>query len=71
MNNTSFETADRGTHVKIVVVSLIFSIAVMAVGISARSDWTDDKSARVHAKGPALKAGQPVIVTHTTNTVVR
>jgi hypothetical protein len=71
MNNASFETADRGTHVKIVIVSLIASIAVMVVGISARSNWTDDTTAKLQAKGPALKAGQPLIVTNTTNSVVR
>ena len=71
MNNASFETADRGTHVKIVVVSLILSIAVLAVGITARTDWTDDTTARVQAKGPAIKAGQPVVVTHSTTSVVR
>jgi hypothetical protein len=71
MNNASFETADRGTHVKIVVVSLILSIAVLAVGITARTDWTDDTTSRLHAKGPPIKAGQPVVLTHSTTTVVR
>src|SRR5262249_20726912 len=36
MNNSSFFTADRTTHLKIVVVSLLASIAVMVVGIAAR-----------------------------------
>jgi hypothetical protein len=36
MNNSSFFTADRTTHLKIVVVSLLASIAVLAVGIAAR-----------------------------------
>ena len=36
MNNSSFFTADRTTHIKIVVVSLLASIAVMVVGIAAR-----------------------------------
>ena len=36
MNNSSFFTADRTTHLKIVVVSLLASITVMAVGIAAR-----------------------------------
>jgi hypothetical protein len=71
MNNTSFETADRTTHVKIVVVSLILSIAVLVVGISANGNWADDTGTRMHAKGPPLKAGQPVAVTHTGTTVVR
>jgi hypothetical protein len=36
MNNSSFFTADRTTHLKIVVVSLLASITVMVVGIAAR-----------------------------------
>jgi hypothetical protein len=36
MTNTSFLTADRATHLKIVVVALLASITVMVVGIAAR-----------------------------------
>jgi hypothetical protein len=36
MNNSSFFTADRTTHLKIVVVSLLASIVVLVVGIAAR-----------------------------------
>ena len=36
MTNSSFFTADRTTHLKIVVVSLLASITVMVVGIAAR-----------------------------------
>jgi hypothetical protein len=34
MNNATFLTADRGTHLKIVVVALIASITVSMSGIS-------------------------------------
>ncbi|HWM47867.1 MAG TPA: hypothetical protein VNR11_13255 [Xanthobacteraceae bacterium] len=71
MNNASFETADRNTHVKIVVVSLIASIAVLVVGISARTNWADDAAASMHAKGPPIKAGQPVVVTDSKTSVIR
>lgn len=70
-NNASFETADRGTHVKIVVVSLVLSIAVLAVGITANANWAEDTTLRVQAKGPPIKAGQPVVVTHSNASVVR
>lgn len=70
-NNTSLETADRMTHVKVVVVSLIASIAVLIVGISASSNWADDATTTMHAKGPAIKAGQPVVVTNSSTSVVR
>jgi hypothetical protein len=36
MTNSSFFTADRTTHLKIVVVALLASITVMMVGIAAR-----------------------------------
>jgi hypothetical protein len=41
MNNSSFFTADRTTHLKIVVVSLLASIVVLAVGIAARPRVND------------------------------
>ena len=36
MTNSSLVTADRATHLKIVVVSLIASLLLLVVGISAR-----------------------------------
>jgi len=36
MTNSSIVTADRATHLKIVVVSLFASLLVLIVGISAR-----------------------------------
>ena len=42
MSNASFFTADRTTHLKIVVVSLLAATAVMAVGITARPHVTVD-----------------------------
>jgi hypothetical protein len=34
MNNATLLTADRGTHVKIVLIALIASIAVSMIGIN-------------------------------------
>jgi hypothetical protein len=62
MNNFSIFTADRGTHVKIVVVSLIASILVIAVGITARS--TSD-TASMQASTTIVKATKPVMATTT------
>ncbi len=57
MNNTSFFTADRATHLKIVVVSLLASIAVIVVGIAARPQATDSTSqATVYKPGKAIMA---------------
>jgi ABC-type proline/glycine betaine transport system permease subunit len=36
MDNATFFTADRTTHVKIVVIALVASIAIGLVGIAAR-----------------------------------
>jgi len=66
MNNTSFFTADRATHLKIVVVSLLASIAVMVVGIAARPQATDEaKQATVY------KPAKPIMATSDTARAVR
>lgn len=62
MNNFSIFTADRGTHVKIVVVSLIASIIVIAVGITAR---TGPDTASMQASSTIVKATKPVMATTT------
>ena len=66
MNNTSFFTADRATHLKIVVVSLLASIAVMVVGIAARPQATD--AARQAA---VYKPAKPIMATTDTVQTVR
>jgi hypothetical protein len=60
-NNASFFTADQSTHLKIVVVSLLASIAVLAVGIAARPPASDTARAVVFKP-------QPVIATEVTPT---
>jgi len=59
MNNYSIATADRLTHLKIVVVSLIAGIVVIGIGIAARPELPD-MSTRLEARAPVLKAGHPV-----------
>jgi len=68
MNNFSIFTADRGTHVKIVVVSLIASIMVIAVGITAR---TSSDTASMQASTAVVKATKPVMATTTGAGTVR
>jgi hypothetical protein len=65
--NHSIYSADRSTHLKIVVVALIAGIAVAGFSISARntSDEGYTQTARV------MKAGKPVAITSSTNSVVR
>jgi hypothetical protein len=63
--NHSIHSADRATHLKIVVIALVAGIAVAAFGISARtaSDYT--QTAHV------VKAGKAVVVTSSNSSMVR
>ena len=55
--NHSIHSADRATHLKIVVVALVAGIAVAGFGISARTT-------RITPRPPmSIKAGKPVVVT--------
>jgi hypothetical protein len=58
MTNSSFLTADRATHLKIVVVSLLASITVMVVGIAARPrvDLAETQNANVYKPLKAIVA---------------
>ena len=64
--NHSIHSADRTTHLKIVVVALVAGIAVAAFGISAGTGGSDfTQTAHV------LKAGKPVVVTSSNLSTVR
>jgi hypothetical protein len=63
--NHSIHSADRATHLKIVVVALIAGIAVAAFGISARVSADYSQTARV------MKAGKPVVLTSSDTMIVR
>jgi hypothetical protein len=70
MNNSTIFTADRNTHVKIVVIALVASISILAAGIAARTTTAAD-TARIQTAGPALKAGKPVAFSHSNTTAIR
>jgi len=70
MNNSTIFTADRTTHLKIVVVSLIASILVVGIGVAARSP-APDTTARIQTAGPAVKAGKPMAITRTDTVTIR
>ncbi len=65
--NHSIYSADRTTHLKIVVVALVAGIAVAGFGISTRntSDEGFTQTARV------IKAGKAVVVTSSDASLVR
>ena len=66
--NHSIHSADRATHLKIVVVALVAGIAVAAFGITARSNVDYSQTAQiVHV----IKAGKPVMVTSSDTSAVR
>ncbi len=72
MSNSTIIAADRNTHLKILAISVVASIAVLLVGMTARNTTTAaDSTARIHAAGPAIKAGKPIAVSHIDATVIR
>ncbi|MGY4280964.1 hypothetical protein ACVWXO_000184 [Bradyrhizobium sp. LM2.7] len=65
--NHSMYSADRSTHLKIVVVALVAGIVVAGLGITARtsSDEGLTQTARV------MKAGKPVAITSSNVSLLR
>jgi hypothetical protein len=63
--NHSIHSADRATHLKIVVVALVAGIALAGFGISARTGSDYARTARVQ------KAGKPLLLTSSDTTIVR
>jgi hypothetical protein len=64
--NHSIYSADRSTHLKIVVVALVAGIVVAGLSISARTS-SDDYTQTAHV----IKAGKPVAVTNSGTLMVR
>jgi hypothetical protein len=63
--NHSIHSADRSTHLKIVVVALVAGIAVAGFGIAARSNVDYSQTAQV------VKAGKLMTVTSSDTSTVR
>jgi hypothetical protein len=64
--NHSIHSADRATHLKIVVIALVAGIAVASLCVSGRLGASDSsQTARV------IKAGQPTAFTSSGTTAVR
>ena len=68
MNNSSLLTADRMTHLKIVVVSLVCATLVAGVGVAAR---VTDGMITDGVQTTVLKVGQPVTAASSENRMVR
>jgi hypothetical protein len=63
--NHSIYSADRSTHLKIVVVALVAGIVVAGLGISARTNSDYAQTAHV------VKAGKLITVTSSDASLVR
>ena len=63
--NHSIHSADRATHLKIVVVALVAGIAVAGFGISARTNSDYTQTAHV------VKASKQIAVTSSDVSLVR
>ena len=73
--NHSIVTADRGTHLKMVVVALIAAIMVVVVGVAARLSTSGVELAGVNPNPPVkvgvVKANKPVVWTSREETAIR
>ncbi|RIK98644.1 MAG: hypothetical protein DCC74_03725 [Proteobacteria bacterium] len=68
--NHSIYSADRMTHLKIVVVALVTAVTIAGVSVTTRITSGDSyETARVTT--PVVKATKDVLVTRSDNTMVR
>jgi hypothetical protein len=63
--NHSFHSADRATHLKIVVVALMAGIAVAVFGLATRGNVDYTQTARI------IRADKPMAVTNSDTMMVR
>lgn len=63
--NHSIQSADRATHIKVVVVALVVGAALTAFGMSIRP--STDFVQTVHV----IKAGQPTMISSSGTSLVR
>jgi hypothetical protein len=66
--NHSIHSADRATHLKIVVIALVAGIVVAGLGISARTNGDYIQTAQ---STHVIKAGKPVVVTSSDAMLIR
>jgi len=69
MNNTTMFAADRTTHLKIVGLSLLASIAVIVTAVMTHAGAAE--GVRVRAEAPAVKAGRPYLTSRADTAVIR
>ena len=69
VNNSSMFTADRMTHLKIVVVALVCATLVAGIGIAA--SVTDSTAANGRREATVIRAGTPVQASATDGNTLR
>ncbi|MDB5501154.1 MAG: hypothetical protein JWR89_1056 [Tardiphaga sp.] len=67
--NHSLHSADRSTHLKIVMIALVAGVALAGFGVVARNGAQDGATQTASAR--VLKAGKPVMVTTSGTSAVR
>lgn len=60
MNNSTMFTADRLTHLKVVVLALVAAVTVATVGITARVNDSSSAPSAGRLEATVIKAGKPV-----------
>ena len=70
MNNSSLFAADRATHLKIVVVSLLCAMLVTGIGLAARVG-DDPNTASGRLETTVIKPGKPLTASAATNHTIR
>jgi len=68
MNNSSLLTADRTTHLKIVVISLVCATLIAGIGIASR---VTESSADGRIEATVIKAAKPVTAAAAEDRTVR
>jgi hypothetical protein len=63
--NHSIHSADRATHVKVVLVALVAGVIVATFGMASRSNVDYSQTVQV------IKAGKPVAITSSDSATVR
>jgi hypothetical protein len=70
MNNATIYAADRTTHLKIVAISLLTSIAVIVIAMMAHAVPTAGVRVAGDSLGHAVKAGRPYLTSSSDATAI-
>ena len=69
MNNSTLLTADRTTHLKIVVLALVCATLVAGIGVASRI--TETTVGRLEATAPVVEFAPPITAATREHTFIR